>query len=169
MHGLRVERPLDMPGAAEVQRQGRAAIVDDIEIMAADRGKARLEILADRARREHRDRIRLQMRIDRVAQPIDPPVARKIDMRHLPQRMHAGVGAASAMNDGAHAAIDCGDGLFEALLHRNAIRLPLPADVWGAVIFDRQREAGHSMRSRMARRHLPLEGGGRPPKADGWG
>ena len=83
------------------------------------------------------------MRIDRVAQPIDSPVARKIDMRNLPQRMHAGVGAARAMDDGAHAAIDGGHGLFEALLHRNAIRLPLPADVRRTVIFDRQREAGH--------------------------
>ena len=83
------------------------------------------------------------MRIDRVAQPVDAPVAREIDMRHLPERMHAGVGAARPMHDGARAAIDGDDGLFEALLYGNAIRLSLPADKRRAVIFDGQREAWH--------------------------
>jgi hypothetical protein len=78
-------------------------------------------------------------------------------MRHLPQRMHAGVGAARAMNDGARAAIDRGHGLFEALLDGNAIRLPLPADEKRAVIFDRQ-ASGFNALSRSP--HSPSKGGG---------
>ena len=83
------------------------------------------------------------MRVERVAQPILAPVARQIDMGDLTQRMHAGVGAAGAMDDAPRAALERGDRLLEPLLHRHPVLLPLPADERAAVIFDGEREAGH--------------------------
>ena len=110
--------------------------------MARPRGKARLELVADGARRQHGYGARAQMRVDGVAQPVLAPDAREVDMSDLPQRMHAGVGAAGAMHDAARA-VDGENRLLQPLLHRHAIGLPLPADKRPAVIFDRQGVAGH--------------------------
>ena len=76
------------------------------------------------------------MRVNSVAQAILPPDAGEVNMSHLPQRMHAGVGAPGAMHDAARA-IDGEDRLLQPLLHRHAIGLPLPTDKRPAVIFDR--------------------------------
>jgi hypothetical protein len=61
------------------------------------------------------------------------------DLRHS---MYTGIGAAGAMNRYRFAAKlrRCG---FERFLHRQPLRLALPADEPGAVIFDRQFVAGH--------------------------
>ena len=42
--------------------------------------------------------MRPQMRIERVAHRVGSPVARQIDMRDLPERVHAGIGAAGALH-----------------------------------------------------------------------
>ena len=69
-------------------------------------------------------------------------LARQVEMRRLAQRMNAGIGAAGAMHDDRLAA-EALDRLFEDLLHREPVRLALPADEAGAVIFERQLVAGH--------------------------
>ena len=63
-------------------------------------------------------------------------------MRDLRQRMHAGVGAAGAMNTNLLAA-DRLDRVFQRALHRGAIVLDLPAAERRAVIFDGEFVAGH--------------------------
>ena len=64
-------------------------------------------------------------------------------MRRLSQRMNPRIRAARAVHRYRFAAKthDCG---FERFLHRQALRLALPADEPGAVIFDRQLVAGHN-------------------------
>ena len=63
-------------------------------------------------------------------------------MGDLAQRMDAGIGAAGAMDRHGLAA-KLRDRGFDRLLHRQPLRLALPADEPGAVIFDRQLVAGH--------------------------
>src|SRR5258708_38005208 len=65
-----------------------------------------------------------------------------IAMRHLRQCMHAGVGAAGAVNANLLAA-DRLDRSLQRALHRGAIVLDLPAAERGAVIFDDEFVAGH--------------------------
>ena len=57
-------------------------------------------------------------------------------MAGLAKGMNAGVGAPGAVHPHRLAA-KCGDRLLERLLHRKAIVLPLPADKFRAVIFER--------------------------------
>ena len=53
--------------------------------------------------------------------------------RHLPQRVHAGIGPAGAVDDDRRA-LDAREGILEQPLDRHALGLPLPADVGGAVV-----------------------------------
>ena len=75
------------------------------------------------------------MRIQAVAKPARHKMLCNIAMRDLPQRMHAGVGAARAMDANLLAA-DRLDRGFQRALHRGAIVLDLPAAERRAVIFD---------------------------------
>jgi hypothetical protein len=83
------------------------------------------------------------MRIQRIAHRAGIEIAREIDMRHLPERMHAGVGAAGALHRRVFAAEIC-DGCLQDALHRGAVGLELPALKRRAVIFDRKLVAGHA-------------------------
>src|SRR6266404_5288295 len=65
-----------------------------------------------------------------------------VAMRHLRQRMHAGIGAAGAVHANLLAADRLDRGLQRAL-HGGAIVLDLPAAERGAVIFDGEFVAGH--------------------------
>ena len=138
-----VERARHAPGAVLIERQIGAAIDDAIEIMALDRREARIEIRRDLLGREHRDRLRPQMEIDRVAHLVDVPILGEIDMRDLAERMHAGIGASGADDRDALAG-KSRDRFGEHALHRDAIVLRLPADKGRAVIFDGELVAGHA-------------------------
>ena len=66
-----------------------------------------------------------------------------IDMRGHRQRMHARIGPPGGVE--RHLLMrDRPDRLLDRLLHRGAVRLPLPAHERPAVIFDGQAEAGHA-------------------------
>ena len=96
VHGRGIERPRHAPGAAALEREIGAAVDDAIEIVALDRREARVEVVGDLLGREHRDRMRAQMRVERIAHGVASPVLGEIDMRDLAERMHAGVGAPGA-------------------------------------------------------------------------
>src|SRR5579871_4847967 len=68
-----------------------------------------------------------------------------VAMRHLPERMHAGIGAARAMHTHIGAAGRL-DRSLECALHRRMIGLKLPAGKRRAVIFDGELVAGHPSR-----------------------
>jgi hypothetical protein len=82
---------------------------------------------------------------------------RKIEMRHLRERVHAGIGAAGAIDRCALAA-EFLDRVFDDLLDRHALALALPADERRAVVLERDLVAGHeggqafSIASRSRRR-----------------
>ena len=117
MHRRCVERARHPPGAVLVERQIGAAIDDAVEIMPLDRREARVEICRGAFGGEHRDRLRPQMKVDRVAHRVGVPVLGEIDMRDLAERMHAGIGAAGA-GDGDALAV-------ESLRRRRSVR-PAP-------------------------------------------
>ena len=108
-----IERARHAPGAAGVERQIGAAVDDAIEIMAPDRRGARVEIVGDTFGRENGDRMRAQMRIERVAHGVGIPVLREIDMGDL-RRAHAR----------RHR---CGRRLAPAFSRRTALRPPRSA------------------------------------------
>src|ERR1700674_4889014 len=82
------------------------------------------------------------MRVQTVAKPAGHKMFRDIAMRDLPQRMHAGIGTARAMNANLLAA-DRLDRRLQRALHRGAVVLNLPAAERRAVIFDDEFVAGH--------------------------
>ncbi len=82
---------------AEIEREIGAAVEDAIEIVALDGRGACVEIGRRLLGRQNGDRMRAQMRIERVAHGVGVPILGEIDMRHLPARMHAGIGAAGAL------------------------------------------------------------------------
>src|SRR5215831_9116974 len=63
-------------------------------------------------------------------------------MGALAERVHAGIGTPRTV-DGDPLAAKPRDRGLERLLHRGAVRLPLPADQAAPVIFDLQLVAGH--------------------------
>src|SRR5450631_1280874 len=86
--------------------------------------------------------MRTQMRIEAVAKPARHKMFCDVAMRDLPERMHAGVGAAGAIDANLLAA-DRLARILQRALHRSAIVLDLPAAVRPAVIFDSEFVAGH--------------------------
>ena len=84
------------------------------------------------------------MRVQAVAKPARHEMPGNVAMRDLRQRMHAGVGAAGAINANLLAA-DRLDRVLQRALHRSAIVLDLPAAERRAVIFDDQFVAGHQV------------------------
>src|ERR1700676_5225433 len=108
--------------------------------------------------------MRPQMRIEAVAQAARHEMFGNIAMRDLPQRMHAGVGAARAVNANLLAA-DRLDRGFQRALHRGAIVLDLPAAERRTVIFDDEFIAGHFdpvSRHRPRRRTIQYSAASRP-------
>src|SRR5579883_670116 len=87
------------------------------------------------------------MSVERIAQNVRTPVAIEIGMRHLPQRVNAGVGATGAAHRDLRSAKG-GESRFDRLLDRGAVRLPLPADEIRPVIFYGELIARHRSTTR---------------------
>ena len=82
------------------------------------------------------------MKVDGVAHGVDVPILGKIDVGDLAERVHAGIGAAGALQRDALAGKRC-DRFGDHALHRDAVVLHLPADERRAVIFDGELVARH--------------------------
>src|SRR5260370_11072539 len=88
--------------------------------------------------------MRPQMRIEPVAEAARHKMLGDIAMRDLSKRVHAGIGAACAI-DADMLAADRLDRGFQRALHRDAIVLDLPAAKRRTVIFDDEFVAGHQL------------------------
>ena len=82
------------------------------------------------------------MRVQPVAESSRHEMFGNVAMRDLRQRMHAGIGAAGAVNADLFAA-DRLDRVLQRALHRRAVLLDLPAAERRAVILDDEFVAGH--------------------------
>ena len=132
------------PHAVAIEHGRRRPRQDAIEVVARGGAEAGVEIVGDDRAVEHGDRIGLQMEVDGRAHRIRRPGTRQVEVRHLPERMHAGVRAAGpAHRDGL--AGELADRLGQPALHRDAQRLQLPADERRAVVFERDAVARHGV------------------------
>src|SRR5262249_12247197 len=91
---------------------------------------------------QHRHRIGTQEMIQPVADLARLELLLQIEMRHLAQGMHAGIGAART-GDRHPFAGKLLDRIFQRTLHRRSVVLALPAYKRRAVIFQREAEAAH--------------------------
>ena len=96
MHRLGIQRDGDMPDSAIVQRGRAAAIEDAVEIMPRRGGKSRMEFAVHNPCVQHHHRRGPQEMIERVAHLVGRKILLQVEMRHLAQGMHAGIGAARA-------------------------------------------------------------------------
>ncbi len=127
VHRLGVEAGLHPPGRAALEGERRAAIDDAIEIVASGRAMARVEIGVHALGAENRHGMRMDERIEPLAQAERLPVALEVDMRDLAQSMHASVRAPRAMGGRARAG-HRGERALQNFLDREAVLLSLPAD-----------------------------------------
>ena len=99
MHRIRIERPRHAPDLADFQREVGAAVDDAIEVMPPVAENRASNVVRHDLRRQHADRMRPQMSVERVAHACRLRSAfADVEMRDLPQRMHAGIGAARAVD-----------------------------------------------------------------------
>ena len=117
MHRVGVETAAAPARFADIEREIGAVVGDAIAVMALHGGKPRLEIVGHDLGTEHADRMRPQMRVQPVAQAARRKRLFDIAMGDLPQRMHAGIGAARAVHANLFAA-DRLDRVFQRALHR---------------------------------------------------
>ena len=164
-----IERTWHAPSAVDVECEVSAAIANAIAIVPLDGRKARIEIWRDVVRVKHGDGMWTQVCVEGVAHGAVIPVLGKIDMRDLAERVHAGIGAAGALNGGALSR-ECRNRVHQGALHRGAVVLDLPAHIRRAVIFDgelvtrhdcsAERDRGRNGRTaqEFVRLHRPLPG-----------
>ncbi len=141
-HRLDVERLADVPDAAAIEGGRSRAVEDAIEITSSQGGESRVELGLGEPGVDHRDRLRREMGVDRLHHHAGRPVPGKIDMNHLSQRVHAGIGAASRLNADRLTG-KCQDRRLDRGLNGRLVRLGLEAAIGAAVVLERQSIAGH--------------------------
>src|SRR4051794_11512799 len=145
MHCIAVERPRQPPGAADLEREIGPTIGNSIAIVSTNSRETRFECFRHDLSRDNADRMRPQMSVEPVAKPPRHEVLADVTMRYLGERVHAGVGAARAVDADLLAANRL-DRIFHCALDRGAVFLDLPAAKRRAVVFDDQFVTGHQLR-----------------------
>ena len=92
LHRRMIEHARQPPRPASRQREIGPAVDDPVEVVALPRREPGVETFRHLFGRKHRDRVGTKMRIERVAHGIALPILAEIDMGHLGERVHAGVG-----------------------------------------------------------------------------
>ena len=152
-HGGGVERMADAPGEAAVAHQRRAAGDDAEEVGALDGVEAGVKAGRHLGRRHHRHRLRPEMRVDRGGEAPGVPGALEVDMGHLPERVHAGIGPPRSEGH-RRLGSDARDRRLQRALHARMRGLALPAREGPAVVLDPEgiaRHAAYSVQSSTAR------------------
>ena len=98
VHRVRIEMARHAPASLDIEREIGAVVGDAVAVVASLGRETRLEIIRHDFRAEHADRMRPQMRVQPVAQAPRRKRLFDIAMRDLRQRVHAGIGAARAMD-----------------------------------------------------------------------
>ncbi len=142
LHRRGVEPVRHPPGPAAIVHQRRAARHQPEQVAPFHRREPRVEIARHPGAGDHGHRRRLQMEIERLAEPERVPVLRQVAMRHLAERVHPGIGAPGG-GDARRVRFQLRQRRLDRRLHRRLVFLPLPAGERPAVILDFQGVARH--------------------------
>lgn len=102
------------PDPTNLQRKLGPAIANAVVVVARHRVEAGVKVACDLLGLQNRNRLetiwrRGKVRVDRIAQTIGTPGFFEIDVRDLPERVDASIGAPSPDDIGEHAALCCRD------------------------------------------------------------
>ncbi len=145
-----VERPGIVQRAAVFEWRQDAPAKNPISVRLALRLPARVKIGAGFLGVDDADR-RRQQRIERALNFRRRKRRLRLEMRHLSQRVNAGIGAARAV-DHDFFLRDFARGVVERALNRRHTRLRLPAVKIGAVVRDGEFDIAHAIGAIIARR-----------------
>ena len=138
-HRRQRERAMGPECALVPERRAGRPAQDQVAIMASQGGEARMKTAIDRPRPAHRDLIG-QVRVHAQGPSTLGARGCRVEMHHLPGRMHPGIGAPGTMHP--HRLIsDPRQRLLQHLLHTQRMVLILPAAVLAAEVFDTERDA----------------------------
>lgn len=135
-HGGEVERLGHVPGAGRLERAARRLGEDPVAIVLATRREAGVKLGGHLAHAAHDD-VGREERVEAEVQPLEREVAPDRDAGHLPQRVHARVGAARA-GDPRRRAQQLAQRALDLALRRAAVGLQLPAREVGPRVLDHQ-------------------------------
>src|SRR5262249_45038631 len=125
VHRLGIEGAEYTPGAIALKRKRCAAVDNAVEVGPRLGREAGVEVLSGTLAIKHADRVRSQLRVQRVAHFVGLPVLGEIEMGDLAQRMHACIGPSCPARDNVLAREGL-NSFDEAALHRRSILLHLP-------------------------------------------
>ena len=141
-HRLDVERTRNVPDIAMLEGRDERAVRDPIPVGLRDRVEAGMKLRTGIFDRDdaHVDG---QDGVQRALQRRDVVRGARTDARHLPERMHAGVGSARTMHR-QRTTLERRQRLLEQPLNRHAFGLTLPANVVRSVVLDGQLQRAHA-------------------------
>src|SRR4051812_15988049 len=148
LHRFRIQRAAGLPRPAPIQRQRCPAVDDAVDIAALHGGDSGVEVLGHRFGLQHGDGYRPHVVVQPVADRPIGEVLFQVEMRHLPQRVYAGIRTPGTM-DAYDLSGQSLHRLLQALLDGRAVVLPLPADKFPAVILDGQFPPVHDAASTL--------------------
>ena len=138
LHRRHIQRRVIPAGFAGMDGKAGGAIDQHIAVAAPMGGKTRVKFVRHRMRPEYRDAVR-QQGIHAAHPGRQRTFGLSIEMCHLLQRMHAGIGA--SRRDNRDSLTDnLTQGMLQRVLHGLPFRLALPAAIRAAVILHAQRD-----------------------------
>ena len=142
LHGLDIQRMIDLPNLPPVMRCRRASHQDTEQVLPFDRRKPRVPIVSHARGVHDRHRLRFEVIVQRLGQAERVPFLDHVAMGDLAQRMNPSIGAPCGSNR-MRTRLDTGQGLFDCPLHGRLILLPLPSGKRFPLVFNFQRVSGH--------------------------
>ena len=139
LHGRAIQRAKDPAAAPRFQRRAHGRLQQQVSIAPAASAVAGVKTCAHLVTPLHRH-LRAQVAVGAAHPGESVPLDRSIQVHHLVESVHAGIGTAGA--DGGHGLVGKGaERLLQPILHRLAIWLGLPAVEGPAVVGDAERQA----------------------------
>src|SRR5262249_36707156 len=141
-HRCDIEWRGDLPYPPALEGWRRSPVQNAVTINPARGRQPSIKLVRDCFGAKDADRSRPQVMVEGAAEHLGFYHPRQIEMRGLCKGVHTCVGTPGPVNRNAFPAKprDC---VFDGLLDRKPIRLPLPANESAAVILDSQLVAGH--------------------------
>src|SRR5512146_717691 len=136
-HLRHIQRHVEPADLSVVHGTARRPVDQHVLVAACLCRKARVKFVWDGMRPQHRDVFR-QQRVRATHPGSEWPLDVRIEMHHLFQRMHAGIGAPRGQDSNA-AARNTAQRRLQGILHVRHIRLALPPVVAATIVFHTER------------------------------